>query len=85
MARSDRINSEMIQEKAGRRSVRDYEFVRTRFGETRLSVSRRDIIRDSRARWKCPAGPRENGYLDSWTVRGRPRRRASSLSSSRSL
>lgn len=41
-------------------------------GETCLSVSQRDIIRDSRARWKCPAGLRENGYLDSWTVRGRP-------------
>lgn len=41
--------------------------------ETCLSVSQRDIIRDSRGRdGGVPPVPRENGYLDSWTVRGRP-------------
>lgn len=41
VARSDRINSEMIQEKAGKRSVRDYEFVRTRWEDASVGISER--------------------------------------------
>lgn len=40
--------------------------------ETCLSVSRRDIIRDRREMEVSRQSPRENGHLDSWTVRGRP-------------
>lgn len=40
--------------------------------ETCLSVSRRDIIRDRREMEVSRQSPRENGHMNSWTVRGRP-------------